>query len=572
MPLYAGIELRLTTIDGAPLSQAAVGEPFLIEVTIPDTKSTNAPKIEGVDSFNIRNAGIQIRSINGNSSVKHLYKVRIDIPGDDYLIGPATLYLDGDYLRSNTVELTVAERQVAQGGSNKRRQHALPVLLILKLDKKEAFIGEKIKAFVQFLYSDNTISLERIIEPELNDFVIASKTGPVTGMRTFDRTEYNVLEWCFELYPKCSGDITIPAYCADFLVQSRRDKFTAVSFFFGQRSIRKSIYSNAVRISISPLPEHDPPISAIGAFNTFSAKIDPSVAKESEGMVFSLILSGEGNFDSINIPELQGIPPVFKYYDSKNYCMDTTGDGNPAKCFEYIVQGFESGNWEIPAQKFTYFNIKSKSYKTLKTMPLYITIMPQNTSHLKSSNLTKPDQQNQQDDKHVQKNKDDLEGNDNLRLLNKDGAWYRRDNYPMAWYWFFLLFILPFLCLLIYSIKHAMAYFNIRYASSLRRKRAFIIAGKQLKAASAANDIVQLYHLFVDLFAVRLQLPATSILQVYIEQKLSERSWSVDQITAFSRFFSTLTELVYGVQKQRGVEKELFEQARRWLNRLKKVI
>ncbi len=570
MPLYAGIELHLTTMDGAPLSRAATGEPFLIEVTIPDIKSTNAPKIEGVDSFNIRNAGIQIRSINGNSSVKHLYKVRIDIPGD-YLIGPATLYLDGDYLRSDTVKLSVGERQVAQGVRTKKRQHASPVLLILKLDKKEAFIGEKIKVSVQFLYSDNIISLERIIEPEFNDFAITSKTGPVTGVRTFDGTEYNVLEWCFELYPKCSGDITIPAYCADFFVPSRRDKFTAFSFFFGQRSIRKSIYSNAVRISIFPLPEHDPPISAIGAFNTFSAKIDPSVAKEGEGMVLSLILSGEGNFDSINIPELQGIPPVFKCYDSKNYCMDTS-DGNPAKCFEYIVQGFESGNWEIPAQKFAYFDIKSKSYKTLKTVPLCITIMPQNTSHLKSSNLTKPDQQNQQNDKHVQKNKDNLEDNDNLRPLNKDGAWYRRDNYPMSWYWFFLLLILPFLCLFIYSIKHAMAYFNIRYASSLRRKRAFIIVGKQLKVALAANDIVQLYHLFVNLFAVRLQLPATSISQAYIEQKLSETSWSEDQITAFSHFFSTLTELVYGVQKQRGVEKELFEQARRWLNRLKKVI
>jgi len=111
--LCGPVDLRITTMSGAHLSRAGAGEPFLVEVVASGTDSTQTPKVEGLNSFNVHTAGLYIRSINGRSSVTHRYKVRIDKIGE-YKIGPATVLIDGKPKRSNIIELTVGDQQVAQ--------------------------------------------------------------------------------------------------------------------------------------------------------------------------------------------------------------------------------------------------------------------------------------------------------------------------------------------------------------------------------------------------------------------------------------------------------------------------
>src|SRR5688572_19538771 len=45
--------------------------------------------------------------------------------------------------------------------------------------------------------------------------------------------------------------------------------------------------------------------------------------------------------------------------------------------FEFIIQGLLNGEWQIPSQDFTFFDVGSRTYKTLQTMPLSLMIMPQ---------------------------------------------------------------------------------------------------------------------------------------------------------------------------------------------------
>lgn len=566
--LYAKIELRVTNMDGNPLTQAAIGEPFMLEVLASDTDSTRAPRIEGLDKFNVHNAGIQIRSINGDSSVKHTYKLRCDTAGD-YVIGPAVLSVDSQNLSSDVVRIAVGEQQVAQEVRTRKKAQSSTAFLSLKLDKKEAFVGQKVTATLSFLYTDNAISLEHLNEPEFNNFTIGAKAGPITDTKTLNGMDYNLLKWRFELYPQRTGEYVIPACCADFLVQQKRDRFAGFSFLFGPRSVRKRVYSNAARLNVASLPPHDPPVEAIGSFAAFTAKIDPPIAKEGEGMVLSLCIEGDGNLEAISTPVLKNMPSTCKYYDSKAYLLDKTISGKPGKCFEYIVQALEGGDWEIPAQEFVYFDTKRQAYKMLKTVPLYLTIISPYTTSTKKHELeqNKLAQDKQVDDKPVQDHP--MKRIDDLRPLNKDGAWYAVQHRSMSWSWFFLLIAMSLGYIGINSVRMFRAYLNSHYGLILRKKGAFGSARKKLKVVESSAD---LYLLFIELFAARAGLSASSISQQSIEIQLNQVGMSSDQVAAWNQFLTILAEQIYSIQETTDRKKELFEQAQKWLDRLEKVL
>ena len=103
------VNLNVTDMDGIALATAVVGEPFMLEVNVTDSDSTLAPRIKGLKEFVVHNAGIQIRSINNDSSVKHLFKVRSDKAGD-YIIGPATISIDGKKISSKELSLSRLQR------------------------------------------------------------------------------------------------------------------------------------------------------------------------------------------------------------------------------------------------------------------------------------------------------------------------------------------------------------------------------------------------------------------------------------------------------------------------------
>src|SRR5690606_36114470 len=84
--------------------------------------------------------------------------------------------------------------------------------------------------------------------------------------------------------------------------------------FMNMRSDRKRVYSNAVKITVDPLPHSSCQVNAIGVFENIMAYIAPPVAKEGEGMVLTIEVNGEGNLSVIKIPELS-MPSGLKYYD-----------------------------------------------------------------------------------------------------------------------------------------------------------------------------------------------------------------------------------------------------------------
>ena len=95
------------------------------------------------------------------------------------------------------------------------------------------------------------------------------------------------MEW--DAYPDQTGKILMPAYSLDFNMPSAQEnRADLFSMFFGQRLLRKRIYSNAVELNVDPLPPHPHQPNAIGSFKSIHVKAQPATARQGEGIILTL--------------------------------------------------------------------------------------------------------------------------------------------------------------------------------------------------------------------------------------------------------------------------------------------
>ena len=87
----AQITLRLTDEDGAQLESVAVGRPFLLQVELKNIGgSLQEPAIENLNRYEHYRSGVQMSTINGNTTATYSYRLRIDSLGV-HIIGPASI-------------------------------------------------------------------------------------------------------------------------------------------------------------------------------------------------------------------------------------------------------------------------------------------------------------------------------------------------------------------------------------------------------------------------------------------------------------------------------------------------
>ena len=132
--------------------------------------------------------------------------------------------------------------------------------------------------------------------------------------------------------------------------------------------MKKKITTPKVVINVQPLPAKPAGFSgAVGEFKLASS-INATDVKTNDAVTIKLTLSGTGNMKLIGTPEVK-FPQDFEIYDPKvtdDYKLTNSGLTG-TKTFEYLAIPRHAGNFTIPAIEFTYFDLKSNSYKTLKT-------------------------------------------------------------------------------------------------------------------------------------------------------------------------------------------------------------
>ncbi len=504
LPLCAEhISLALFDATHKPLAQAAVGQPFLLEVTLTDVpqNTTEIPEIVGAQQFNPRRVGFHMSSVNGVSTVKYTFRMRADEKGT-FVLGPARLVQSGTN-QSDVVTLVVGDATLVHGKKNAAPRPApmrsQEVMLSLSVDKKEAVVGECVSCDITLCCQEG-VTVIAIGQEEMKDLLQRRTTAPVMDDYVADGVVYKRARWQCDVYPQKDGRITIPAFYVDYMAPDDRmaGMNRLMASMLSVRTQQKRVYSNGVQLEVMPLPQEATHVDFVGDITYVQASITPGAAKQGDGMVLTLAITGYGDVEALKEPVLKGFPDSFKYYSSKHHVTPPSASGAPwQKTFEYIVQGFEPGEWEIPKQTVTYFDCQDYQVRLRDSSPLYISILPDSALSKRVSSMPAAPQAPAVSER--QKTKAAL-----YLPLNAQDPYQGTDRpYRMSWSMLLFLMLFPVVMLRARELK-AWIYGLKRFVPSwIMRRVIWYRLRKALVAAEQESDHARVYHIMQDAVAYR---------------------------------------------------------------------
>ena len=367
---------------------------LVFTVNSQDIKDFRAPSIKGFDVLMgpSRSQQSSIQIINGkrtsNSSTAFTYILLAGSPGT-YTIPAASVEVNGEKVFSNAISIKVLPQDQTSGNSGNNGGGSAS-------SSRSQAAGSRISAndlFITATASKTTVHEQEAIlltykvytvvnlrqlygkMPDLKGFHTQEVELPQQKTFTLEHYKgrnYNTTVWSqYVLFPQQTGKLEIPSITFDGVVAQQTvsdDPFDAFFNGGGHVEVKKKITTPKVVINVQPLPAKPAGFSgAVGEFKLASS-INATDVKTNDAVTIKLTLSGTGNMKLIGTPEVK-FPQDFEIYDPKvtdDYKLTNSGLTG-TKTFEYLAIPRHAGNFTIPAVEFTYFDLKSNSYKTLKT-------------------------------------------------------------------------------------------------------------------------------------------------------------------------------------------------------------
>ncbi len=219
---------------------------------------------------------------------------------------------------------------------------------------------------------------------------------PLTDWKKYTRTingqAYMVNEMSYLVQADAAGeyDISPAVFLAQVPMQraGRRDPFDS---FFNDSFFNRSLFdttpskpvrvaSNPVSLTVTSLPEYNGsiPFSGLVGRFTISSALDKDTVKAKESATLTITIQGTGNIMDASLPALDLDPNRFKVYeDSPVQDIHVTEEGFVGKkVFKQALVPAIPGKVTIPAMTLAFFDIQSKSYKTVSTAPLQLNVVP----------------------------------------------------------------------------------------------------------------------------------------------------------------------------------------------------
>ena len=557
------IKVSLNALDKTSKERidiVGVGVPFYIDAIVENaTDSMAMPSIDGLSNIEVLSSGssTSISSINGVTTRKRVLNnlVRINKPGE-VVVGPAVVDIGGDVYRSEPLKINVSTESKEQ--IERKQGVNLETTIEISVDKSRVVVGEQINFSIKVYRKSKDVSIENFTPPDLSKFSMTDIQGPITRKEKFGDGIRNCLEWRCLLFAKESGDIVIPAITLNYNERNNERRHRSIWDLMdigGSGTIlRRQTYSNSISLAAKDLPESKFETNAVGKFRSFIAKVDRKKAREGEAVELSLILEGNGNFEMISPPQLE-LPSPFKHYESSQK-IETVASKQAArrKIFSYIVQGVKYGNWEIPSQKITYFDVHTHRYRTVRTDPIMLKIEQLKT--VKNDILQKVDD-----------SKNDSEILDKKLEINTYGPWGVRPVRMISWMLFFMLSLgVLFLMFIRFFVR---LFFAQKTSSTQIKRKAFKDAYKLLKIKEKNGDVGGVYGLFNSAIAKRLMVEKASVTESLIVAALRSGGADKETLEQWGDFYTCIAENKFFSKKIMTVEKnKLFKLAKIWLEKL----
>lgn len=530
------------------------GDQFRLSFTVNTKKVRDfrAPDIKDFEVLMGPSRSVQFQSINGveTNTITFTYILMAGKEGT-YKIPGATIVADGNNYTSNSVSIKVLppDQSAGTSSSNASRNQAGSG----KIGDKELFITAT--ASKTDVYEQEAILLTYKIYTQVNLTGLHGDMPDLKGFHTQEVELPSQKQWTLEhyngrnynttvysqyvLFPQQSGKLEIPSITFEGTISqmvASSDPFDA--FFNGGSyvNVNKNIITPKLTINVKELPAGKPAnfSGGVGEF-TLSSSISTQEMKTNDAVTLKLVISGTGNMKLINTPEV-GFPQDFEIYDPKvdNKFNLTRSGLAGSKVIEYLAIPRHAGTYTIPPIEFAYFDLKSQTYKTLKTDAYTLNVAKgEGNSDQVVANFT---------------NKEDLKvlGKDIRYIKTGSVTLSQKDNYLFGSLSYYLWYILPlalFVASLVVYRKQAIENANV---AKVRTKKANKVATKRMKNAgklltekktSAFYD--EVLKAMWGYISDKLNIPVSQLSKDNIEEELARYGVSEELVKAF---INTLNE------------------------------
>lgn len=501
--LHAFADEKVAFTASAP-DAVAVGDQFRLSYTVTTQKVRDfrAPSIKGFEVLMgpSRSQQSSMQIVNGvstsTSSITFTYILMATAEGS-FTIPGATITANGNQMVSNSVHIKVlpADQAGASSGGNRNNSqqgNASRASSGTSISNQDLFITATAsktsvyeqEAFLMTYKIYTLVDLQRFDNVKLPDFKgFHSQEVELPNDRKWSLEHYKGRNYQttvyrqFVLFPQQSGNLTIEPARFDASVAKATQVSDPFEAFFNGGSnyieVKKTLHTPSLTIEVKPLPSGKPDnfLGGVGEFS-ISSSINSTNVKTNDAVTIKLVISGTGNLKLIGDPEVK-FPDDFEIYDPKvdNKFRLTNAGLSGSKVIEYLAIPRNAGTFKIPAVKFSYFDIKSRSYKLLTTeeYELHVDKGEGNAAQSIATFTNKED----------------------LKILNEDIRFINQNDVPLSQkgdfffdstiYWLF--YIIPGVIFMIFFIAYRKQIATNANVAKMRTKKANKVAVKRMKSA-----------------------------------------------------------------------------------------
>ncbi len=248
------------------------------------------------------------------------------------------------------------------------------IFLKAEVDNLNPVVGEQVNVTYK-LYTRLQMNMRPVAMPQLNGFWAQDQeiTDPGTPhQENYKGKIYNVFTLRkTALFPQQSGTLRLDPFKASGWV----NVFERGNGGYYEQRVNKELASDVVQLSVAPLPEPDAAFSnGVGSFS-ISSQVNQSQVSTDDVIQLVFTVNGTGNLGLITAPKLT-LPPGLSVIDPevKDNITEIIPKLEGSRQFTYNITADTAGTYNIPEIVFTYFDVGTRAYKTLKTQAFNLNV------------------------------------------------------------------------------------------------------------------------------------------------------------------------------------------------------
>ena len=299
-----------------------------------------------------------------------------------FTIGQARIEIDGTTYKTSPIKITVtAAVDVPKDPNDPNYIASESIHLVAEVSKSNPYLNEPVSVVYKLYVAENTgvRNWSELDSPRYNDFW--SQNIEVKGLKVKEgkykgeNYRYVVLKKAV-LYPQKTGMLSIEPLTLDVLVEvpsKRRDVFGRLM----TSTANLTVTAGKRTINVKPLPTQGKPTNFSGAVGTFdfNIKSNKKTLDATEAFDVTIEVSGKGNLKLFKLPR-PNLPSALEVYEpehEENVITNLSGmQGSISD--RYTVVPNAQGQYPIPSVAFSYFDLTSKTYKTLSSKELVVSV------------------------------------------------------------------------------------------------------------------------------------------------------------------------------------------------------